>query len=88
MSIIIISYLVIINVVANLIFGWDKHCARYNLRRVPERSLLTLAAVGGIIGVVAAQKVYQHKTQKEPFRTYLRWIGSVQIFILIAVCFL
>jgi uncharacterized membrane protein YsdA (DUF1294 family) len=83
----ILIYLLLVNTAAYLIFAWDKQSARHNLRRVPERHLLFFAAIGGSIGLIAAQKLHRHKTQKEPFRTYLRLIAGTQAFLLLGVFF-
>ncbi|MGV8998173.1 MAG: DUF1294 domain-containing protein [Parvibaculaceae bacterium] len=49
--------------------------------RVSEKTLLTLAAVGGAFGALAGQRVFRHKTQKEPFRTYLYgWVVFNAVF--------
>jgi uncharacterized membrane protein YsdA (DUF1294 family) len=75
----IVSYLVAINALTALAFVWDKHCARNNWWRVPERTLLMLAAIGGTIGAVASMKLLRHKTYKEPFRARLRVIVVLQV---------
>ncbi len=54
---------------------WDKRSAVRGERRVPERTLLLWAYLGGGVGAVMAQKRFRHKTVKEPFRTLL--IGSL-----------
>ena len=48
-------------------------------RRVPERRLLWLAALGGTPGVFAAIHLFSHKTRKQPFRRWLFLILGVQI---------
>src|SRR5215204_5507392 len=83
----ILIYLSLVNAAGYLIFAWDKQRARHNLRRVSERDLLALAAIGGSIGLIAAQKFHRHKTQKEPFRTYLRMIAGTQLFLALGVYF-
>lgn len=65
------------------VFAWDKWCARTGGWRVPERTLLGLAAIGGSIGAVFGQIFLRHKTRKEPFRTHLRLIVGLQTFVLI-----
>ena len=52
----------------------DKQAARHGRRRVSERTLLTLALIGGSLGAVAAQQILRHKTRKEPFRSILAGI--------------
>ncbi|WP_300036430.1 DUF1294 domain-containing protein [uncultured Roseobacter sp.] len=86
-SILVSAGLVIINLVSFVAFRADKIRATDGGRRVPERSLLTLAFLGGWIGAKIAQRMYRHKTTKQPFRLMLdlvpvAWLGV--IFILIA----
>ena len=51
-------------------------------RRVPERTLLNLALIGGAPGAVAAQQMLRHKTRKEPFRTQLWLIAAAWLALL------
>ncbi len=52
-----------------------------------ERTLLTLAALGGSPAMIAGQYLIRHKTWKEPFRSFLRAIAVVQAIAAIALCF-
>ncbi|HMG51397.1 MAG TPA: DUF1294 domain-containing protein [Inquilinus sp.] len=79
-------YLLAISIVAFAAFAWDKHCARAGRRRIPERTLLTLALAGGTPGAIAGQRLLRHKTQKEPFRSRLRWIAIGQLLLAVALC--
>jgi uncharacterized membrane protein YsdA (DUF1294 family) len=72
------AYLVAVNLVAFAAFGIDKRCAERRARRIPERRLLGLAAAGGGAGAVAAQRLFRHKTVKEPFASRLRLILTLQ----------
>ena len=72
----ILVYLAVLNLIAFAAMGWDKRLAETGSRRISERTLLTLAAVGGSAGAIAAQQVFRHKTRKEPFRTLL-WVTPV-----------
>jgi len=72
-------YLAAVNLASVLLFAWDKYCAERDLRRIPESTLLTLAAIGGSVGAIAAQQRLRHKTRKEPFRTYLHVIIGLQV---------
>ena len=76
-------YAVGINLVGFVAFGWDKFCAIRDLWRIPERTLLTLALIGGSPGVIAGQHLFRHKTRKEPFRTQLHLIVAIQAVALV-----
>lgn len=56
------------------IYLLDKQAARHGRRRISERTLLTLALIGGSLGAVTAQQLLRHKTRKEPFRSILAGI--------------
>lgn len=73
MTIQTLAYLALVNLTAFASFGWDKRCAISGDRRIPEKTLLGLALIGGAFGAVAAQQTFRHKTRKEPFRTLL-WL--------------
>ena len=81
----VLAYLVVVNGVCFLAFAWDKRRAQTGHWRISERTLLTLAAIGGTIGAFVAIRRLRHKTQKEPFRTRLRLIAAAQAIILLAM---
>ena len=70
-----------INTAALLLMAWDKRAARKRRRRVPERRLLWIAALGGTPGIFAAIHGLSHKTRKQPFRRHLFLIMDAQIII-------
>lgn len=55
-------YLVIINAASFLVMLADKRKAIKNRRRIPERTLLGLCALGGSLGGLAAMRLFRHKT--------------------------
>ncbi|RAK58704.1 DUF1294 domain-containing protein [Phenylobacterium hankyongense] len=71
-------YLLAINLVAFAAFAADKARARRGDRRIRERTLIVLAALGGSPGAIAGQQLLRHKTRKEPFRTVLWLIAGTQ----------
>src|SRR4051812_22763787 len=79
----IAAYVVAVNAATFAAFAWDKHRARSGGWRVPERTLLSMAAVGGAIGALLAAQVLRHKSYKEPFRTQLRSIAALQLVALV-----
>lgn len=48
--------------------GYDKRQAKRKFRRVPEKNLWLLAAVGGGIGAYLGMQVFRHKTRHTNFR--------------------
>ena len=68
------------NLVTFFIYGWDKHCAKKKgRRRVPEATLLLLAAFGGSIGAILGMRLFRHKTLHKKFRYGLPAILLVQL---------
>jgi len=82
MSEIAVGYLLIINIFAFAVFRTDKRAAIAGRPRIPERTLLMLAAIGGTSGAIAAQQLLRHKTRKQPFGAILLLIAGVQILAL------
>ena len=76
---ILLGWLALVNLLAFLALAKDKHAAKKRRRRVPERRLLWLAALGGTPGGFAAIHLFSHKTRKQPFRRWLFLILGVQI---------
>ncbi|MBX5221634.1 DUF1294 domain-containing protein [Rhizobium sp. NLR8a] len=67
----LIALLLALNLIVFSIYFLDKQAARQGGWRISERSLLTLALIGGSLGALAAQQILRHKTKKEPFRSIL-----------------
>lgn len=60
-------YLLLINAVGFLIMCIDKLLAKKQARRVPERTLLWVAALGGSFGSLLGMMLARHKTRKPKF---------------------
>ena len=63
----ILIYLLIINATGFLVMTIDKLYARKNMWRIPERTLLGVAIIGGSIGVWAGMYTVRHKTKHMKF---------------------
>ena len=66
--IIILSYLVVINLIAFVLYGIDKKRAIKNEFRIRESVLLWTARLGGAIGSWLGIKIFRHKTKHTKFR--------------------
>ncbi|SEP91927.1 DUF1294 domain-containing protein [Flavobacterium urocaniciphilum] len=60
-------YLLSINVVSFILFGFDKFLAIKNKSRIPEKELFTVSTIGGAIGGMFAILVFKHKISKASF---------------------
>ena len=85
----LIIYMVIINAYAVYITMQDKKIAIHNgkglkaKRRVPERNLLTVAAMGGSIAMLATMFKIRHKTQHSKFMVGIPLIIAAQLALVI-----
>jgi uncharacterized membrane protein YsdA (DUF1294 family) len=75
--------LLAINLATFAAFGWDKAAARQRDRRIPERTLLILAALGGSPAALLARQTLRHKTRKQPFGARLLLIVFLQVVAVI-----
>lgn len=64
---ILVWYLAAINFTTWVVYGLDKGRAKSGKWRIPERTLLLLALVGGSLGVLAGMIMFRHKTRKPKF---------------------
>lgn len=68
MQVIVLSYLLIINLIAFVLYGIDKKRAIRNEYRISEKVLLWIARLGGAIGSWLGIKIFRHKTKHTKFR--------------------
>lgn len=60
---VILYYLVAMNVFGFLFMGLDKWKAKKRAWRIPEATLLLIAALGGAIGSMVGMHLFHHKTR-------------------------
>jgi len=84
---VVFAWLVAINIVTFVAFGYDKAVALKGTLRVPEVILLGLTLLGGGIGAVLARPLFRHKTQKVSFRLAF-WPCLIASFALVTVYYL
>lgn len=74
-----------LNATTVLVYGYDKAIAGGRRRRIPERTLLAFALVGGSPGALLAMRVFRHKTAKPSFRRAMAWIVLAQVALGLAL---
>ena len=79
MTPLLLFYLLTINAVGLLIMLADKEKAKKHLWRIPEATLLTVAALGGSLGCLAGMRLFRHKTRKPKFDLGLPAILAAQL---------
>ena len=64
---IFIVYLLLANVIAFAMYGIDKRKAMKDQWRIPEKTLLLAALIGGSFGAFVGMQVFHHKTKHWKF---------------------
>lgn len=82
MSIGLTIYLLLVNAAAFLAFGEDKRRAKRREWRIPEATLMGLAAAGGSLGALAGMRFFHHKTRHRKFTAGVPALLIAQIALL------
>lgn len=82
----LVCWLGLMNLLAFFAFGLDKWKSKRKqshpeVRRVPERTLFLLAALGGSAGALAGMALWRHKTRHRSFRIGIPLILLVQLLL-------
>lgn len=83
----LVIYLLIINLAAFFLYGIDKRRARKNKWRIPEKTLLMIAALGGSVGALLGMTKFRHKTQKWKFKLLVPLCLILQVVLLVYLGF-
>jgi uncharacterized membrane protein YsdA (DUF1294 family) len=75
------GYLVIVNILAFLLMGIDKHKARKGAWRIPERTLFLSALIGGSLGANLGMQLFRHKTKHRSFVIGMPAILIIQLIL-------
>lgn len=81
----VLIYVAAINLVAFVIYALDKVKATSRARRISEKTLWTLALLGGTAGAMLSMHLFRHKTKKHSFQAVLLLIllGQLALIFLI-----
>ena len=86
MGVYVALWMAIMSVTGAVVCAHDKRAARRGARRVPERALWTLAALGGACGVLLPMLALRHKTRKARFAVLMPLLAAVQVALLVWLC--
>lgn len=81
----LLSYLCIINALGFLIMLIDKRKARKNQWRIPESTLMLVAALGGSIGTLIGMYSLRHKTKHAKFYIGVPFFLTLQVGLAVAI---
>ena len=81
----LIVYLLIINASGFVLMLLDKLKARKKQWRIPERTLLLIAAIGGSFGALLGMYLFRHKTLHLLFSLGLPLLFAIHILLLILI---
>jgi uncharacterized membrane protein YsdA (DUF1294 family) len=80
-----IIVLVVINLIAFILYGVDKHRAKNHQWRISEKTLIGIAVIGGSIGAILGMYIFHHKTKHWYFRYGLPVILIVQVVLVLVL---
>ncbi len=81
----LIGWLPLISLVSVIVTAADKSAARHGRRRVPERTLLLLAALGGAVAMYITMHLIRHKTRKAKFMVGIPAILAAELAVVAAI---
>ena len=80
---ILFGYILVMSIVAFCVCGADKFAAQRQKRRVPEKVLFLLSALGGSVGMYLGMFTFRHKTKHWYFVVGIPAIVLVQAALIL-----
>lgn len=81
-------YMLIINIAAFIMYYADKRKAVKHRWRIPESTLIGIAAIGGSIGAFAAMRIFRHKTKHPKFYITIPLLIVIHLAIIASILFI
>lgn len=78
-------YILVLSTISFILMGIDKSRAKNNKWRISEKTLLTIALVGGACGGLIGMYVFRHKTQHTKFSIGFPIIAIIHIIIVFTI---
>lgn len=78
----VLSYIVIINIAAFIMYGTDKkRSKKKKVRRIPESKLIKVCVFGGAAGGFIGMLLFHHKTQHTKFKIIVPTMFVIQLIL-------
>ena len=78
----ILGWYLLMSLISFIQFGLDKRRARHNKYRIPEKTLILTALLGGSLGAFAGMRLFRHKTLHWYFKWGLPLMMIIHLFLL------
>lgn len=85
MAMAFLAYITVMSIVLCIFMYIDKSRARNHEWRISEKSLFTLAILGGACGGVLGMYLFRHKTKHNSFAFGFPIIAAIQIYITVKI---
>ena len=76
-------YYICVNVIAFILYGLDKKYAREGRWRIPEKTLLGIALIGGAAGAWIGMQTFRHKSKHMSFRMLVPLFAVVHMLMIV-----
>ena len=83
MTVILLIFLLLINILGFVIMGIDKRKARNKSFRISEKTFFIVSLLGGSLGTWVGMYLFRHKTRHWYFVAFIPVISVLQIILLI-----
>lgn len=77
----VLLYLIIVNAAACLLMLADKLKAKRGAWRIPEATLMGIAALGGSVGALVGIYLFRHKTR------HVKFTVGIPLILIAQICF-
>lgn len=84
----LLLYLLIVNALGFILMLVDKFKAKKNLWRIPEATLMAVAAIGGSVGSLIGMYTVRHKTKHPKFTVGIPLILAAQVVLAVWILLL
>lgn len=83
-----IIYITVVSVIAVLLTAYDKAASKTKKRRIPEKTLMLVGALGGATAMYLTMQMIRHKTKHKKFMIGLPVCIAFHLLVSVAIFYL